>query len=141
MKQRYGWSVFALLALGTPLVMAAGHRSRGAWLHRVPVSAHAQQSPIPGANLLPAAAAGGRVFNQECAHCHGGDGMGRGSRPPVVSPLVAGASDGDLFWLLKNGNPWHGMPPWQSLPSATRWQIVAYLRELNMGEDSRAGRN
>jgi mono/diheme cytochrome c family protein len=44
---------------------------------------------------------------------------------------VAGATDGELAWLMKNGNPWKGMPAWSSLPDAERWQLVAYLKSIN----------
>jgi hypothetical protein len=45
---------------------------------------------------------------------------------------VAAATDGELFWLLKNG--YHGMPRWTRLPEAERWQIVGYLRSLQTGQ-------
>jgi hypothetical protein len=46
------------------------------------------------------------------------------------SARIAGATDGDLFWILKNGEPFRGMPSWARLPEGQRWQIVAYLRSL-----------
>ena len=53
----------------------------------------------------------------------------------VVAPLCAqraspAATDGDLYWLLKNGQPFRGMPTWAKLPEGQRWQIVAYLRSI-----------
>jgi hypothetical protein len=49
----------------------------------------------------------------------------------VVSRRIQLASDGDLFWLMKNGVPWKGMPPWMMLPATERWQLVTYLRSIN----------
>jgi mono/diheme cytochrome c family protein len=49
----------------------------------------------------------------------------------VISRRVSLASDGDLFWLMNNGVPWKGMPPWMMLPEKERWQLVTYLRSLN----------
>jgi mono/diheme cytochrome c family protein len=48
-----------------------------------------------------------------------------------MSERVRNATDGDLAWLLRNGNSWKGMPSWSSMPDARRWQVVAYLRSLN----------
>jgi len=88
--------------------------------------------------MQQAAAAGAQLFHNECAKCHGDDAMGKHSRPPVISERVAHASDGDLFWLMTNGNPWKGMPPWNMLPAKQRWQLVAYLRSLNSPDAEKA---
>jgi mono/diheme cytochrome c family protein len=56
-----------------------------------------------------------------------------------VSARVAGATDGELAWLMKNGNPWKGMPAWSSLPDAERWQLVAYVKSINAGTIEKQG--
>jgi mono/diheme cytochrome c family protein len=44
---------------------------------------------------------------------------------------VQGATDGEIFWLLKNGNLGKGMPTWSNkLPEQTRWQVIAYVKSL-----------
>jgi mono/diheme cytochrome c family protein len=107
------------------LLMAAAN---GAWLKKVPASSRAMVNPV--AAHPEAIAAGLNLFQNNCAQCHGADGNGRGRRPPVHSARIAGATDGDLFWLLKNGQPFRGMPSWARLPEGQRWQIVAYLRSI-----------
>ena len=107
------------------LLMAAAD---GAWLQRVPAAIHAMVNPM--AAQPQAIAAGLTLYQNNCAQCHGADGNGRGSRPPVHSDRIAGASDGDLFWLLENGQPFRGMPAWAKLPEDKRWQIIAYLRSI-----------
>jgi mono/diheme cytochrome c family protein len=107
------------------LLMAAAN---GAWLKKVPASSRAMVNPV--AAQPEAIAAGLNLFQNNCAQCHGADGNGRGSRPPVHSARIAGTTDGDLFWLLKNGQPFRGMPSWARLPEGQRWQIVAYLRSI-----------
>ncbi len=106
----------------------------GAWLHRISHADHDRTSPFGNdpAQLQNAAAAGAQLFQNNCAKCHGSDAMGKYSRPPIISERIAHASDGDLFWLLTNGNPWKGMPPWMMLPAKQRWQLVAYIRSLNL---------
>ncbi len=107
-----------------------------AWLHRVPPADHARTSPFADKpdQLPDAASAGAQIFHNECAKCHGNDAMGKASRPALVSDRIAHATDGDLFWMVTNGNPWKGMPPWGMLPAKQRWQVVAYLRALNAAD-------
>jgi mono/diheme cytochrome c family protein len=100
----------------------------GKWLHRVPDEDHARNNPY--ASQPQAAAAGKLLFSQNCAKCHGPDANGRRNRPSLRSPRIRHATDGDLAWMLRNGNPYKGMPQWKSLPEQQRWQIIAYLRTL-----------
>ena len=100
----------------------------GKWLHRVPDEDRARTNPYAG---QPQAAAAGKViFGENCAKCHGSDANGLHNRPSLRSERIRHATDGDLAWMLKNGNPYKGMPPWSSLPEQQRWQIIAYLRTL-----------
>ena len=107
------------------LLMAAAN---GAWLKKVPAADHAMVNPV--ATHPDAVAAGANLFKNNCAQCHGADANGRGRRPAVRSARIAGTTDGDLYWLLKNGVPYRGMPSWARLPEGQRWQIIAYLRSL-----------
>ncbi len=122
-----------LLVASAALLMGAAD---GAWLQRVPPKEHERVNPLrqDAAVSQTAAAAGAQVFSNNCAKCHGNDAMGRGNRPPLISDRVAHASDGDLFWIVTNGNAWKGMPPWQMLPEKQRWQVVTYLRSLNLAD-------
>ena len=101
----------------------------GAWLKRVSASDHARVNPLAG--NPEAIASGANLFANNCAKCHGANAVGKGSRPTLRSSRIAGASDGDLAWILKNGNPYKGMPGWGALPDRERWQLVAYVRSLN----------
>jgi mono/diheme cytochrome c family protein len=116
----------ATIAIGAAALTGAAD---GSWLRRVPANDHARVNPLTDA--ASAAEAGSHLYANSCAKCHGEHGQGKGSRPAVVSERVAGASDGDLAWLLKNGNTWKGMPSWSVLPDSERWQLVAYLRSIN----------
>jgi len=116
----------AMIATGAAALMGAAD---GSWLRRVPANDHGRVNPLP--NPTSAAEAGSHLYATSCAKCHGEQGQGKGSRPAVVSARVAGASDGDLAWLLRNGNTWKGMPSWSVMPDSERWQLVAYLRSIN----------
>ena len=123
MKRPLG--IAAVVAAACLLMGAAD----GSWLRRVPAADRARANPLT--ETKSAAEAGAHLYANECARCHGTKGEGKGSRPAVVSARIAGATDGELAWLMKNGNPWKGMPAWSSLPDAERWQLVAYLRLIN----------
>ena len=103
----------------------------GKWLRRVPDEDHARKNPLAG--QPKAIAAGSELFAGNCAKCHGADASGRTHPPPRPSLRTARirhASDGDLAWMLRNGDQYHGMPLWTSLPEEQRWQIIAFLRTL-----------
>ena len=117
------------LAVGGSVLLGAAN---GAWLQRVSSADHAKQSPFHSPEEQEkAATAGSHLFSNECAKCHGNDGLGKNGRPPVISARIHGTTDGDLFWLMSNGVPWRGMPGWGMLPAQERWQLVTYLRALN----------
>ena len=104
-------------------------KANGAWLEKVP-SADRQRID-PYAAQPDSIAAGRNLFADNCAHCHGANAQGKGSRPCLRSQRIKGATDGDLAWLLKNGEVYKGMPRWSGLPEQERWQIIAYIRSLN----------
>jgi len=111
--------------LGTAIVCLAAD---GSWLKHVPEADRQRTNPLAG--QADAIAAGGRMFEDHCAKCHGTDALGRGKRPSLRSDRVQHATDGEIFWLLKNGNLAKGMPTWAALPEPMRWQIIAYLKSL-----------
>ena len=118
------WSkLWILLACSSMLVAASG-----GWLNKVPDADRKRVNPFDGNQ--EAVAAGGVLFQNNCAKCHGSDAAGKHNRPSLRSERVAHATDGELAWLLKNGSLWKGMPSWSSLPEQQRWQIIAYLRSL-----------
>jgi len=75
--------------------------------------------------------AGAKLFSRECAPCHGAKAEGIGKAPPLRQPEVYQAAPGVLFWVLKNGSIFHGMPSFAHLPEAQRWEIITFLRALN----------
>jgi mono/diheme cytochrome c family protein len=98
------------------------------WKKHVSTSESARQNPR--ANNPQAAAAGAQIFSEDCARCHGRDAAGHRGKPTLRGPDVISATDGQLFWIIKNGNLAQNMPAFPQIPDAERWQIVAYLRSL-----------
>ena len=85
---------------------------------------------------------GRKLFEQNCARCHGINGLGDGPDGTNLNPRPANvaavakmpmASDSYLFWSISEGGTPVGsaMPPFQgTLNEKEIWQTVAYLRVL-----------
>jgi mono/diheme cytochrome c family protein len=115
---------FWLAVLAALLCIAAD----GTWMERVPDADRAKSNPFSG--KPDAVAAGQKVYLDHCAKCHGDDGEGRRKKPSLRTGRVQHATDGEIFWLLKNGSVKKGMPIWSSLPEPTRWQIIAFVKSM-----------
>jgi mono/diheme cytochrome c family protein len=96
-----------------------------------------QQNPV--ANNGRALAAGRDAYTGSCAVCHGANGDGRGvlgtSSYPNATDLrthdVAEKSDAQLFWIVKNGLNFTGMPGFADQYSDQDiWSIVTFIRAL-----------
>ena len=75
-----------------------------------------------------------------CKICHGvtGNGLGlmaQGLNPPprnfTCRSTMETISDGQLFWIIRNGSPGTGMPAFKNLKDQEIWQIVRYLRTFS----------
>lgn len=116
----------ALLLSGSLLCFAAAN---GAWLKKVPQADRERVNPYAGQS--DAAAAGKNLYLENCAKCHGEDAGGHRGRPSLRSEQLRNATDGEIAWIIKNGQMFKGMPSWAGLPEQERWQLVTYLRSLN----------
>jgi mono/diheme cytochrome c family protein len=94
----------------------------------VPQKARAGSNPLE--SDPEAIRAGGKLFEEHCADCHGKKAEGGKKGASLLKPQVAQASPGTLFWILSNGVLWRGMPDWSKLPEPQRWQLVAFLKSL-----------
>jgi mono/diheme cytochrome c family protein len=73
--------------------------------------------------------AGSELFLKRCAVCHARGGVGG---PSLVGPkLDHGESDWAIYRTVRLGVPNTTMPR-HSLPDAELWQIVGYIRSLDM---------
>jgi len=79
-----------------------------------------------------------------CKICHGSTGNGMGMMAPGLNPpprnfscseTMKNISDGQMFWVVKNGSPGTGMVAYKSLSDKQIWQIILYLRTLTRREE------
>ncbi|HKC25231.1 MAG TPA: cytochrome c [Thermoanaerobaculia bacterium] len=99
--------------------------------------AAALQNPV---SKDPAAlAAGLDHYRENCVVCHGAPGVemgeaGKGLNPPpplLDAPAVQSRTDGQMFWIVKNGIRMTGMPAWGPTHKDEEiWHIVAFMRHL-----------
>src|SRR5262249_5868129 len=86
---------------------------------------------------------GKKLFESQCAACHGLDGHG-GERAPDIAtnPKTLNRSDEQLLQIVARGIPGTGMPPFVSLSDTDRKHVVTYLRQLqgrNTGDTKLSG--
>ena len=93
----------------------------------------------PTANDRRALGAGRDAYTGSCSVCHGASGDGRGvfgtSSYPNATDLrshdAAEKSDAQLFWIIKNGLNFTGMPGFADQYSDQDiWSMVSYIRAL-----------
>ncbi len=88
--------------------------------------------------------AGETLFQQSakplaCAQCHGPQGDGNGVLGAALVPpprnftcgsMMDDISDGQLYWIIKNGSMGTGMMAFSGLSDDEAWQLVHYIRSL-----------
>ena len=87
--------------------------------------------------------ASGPSWATYCLACHGASGRGidspdplhqHGSRADLTDRASSQLSDGDLYWLIDNGIGNTQMPAYsEALTEQERWDLVAYIRQLQEG--------
>jgi mono/diheme cytochrome c family protein len=105
-------------------------------MNRTPVS------PTP-----QALARGQELYARDCAVCHGQDGKGDGPAAAAMDPRPANFLDlkhsaiygpGEKYWLIGKGSGKTGMPAFDKLGPAQRWDLVNFilsLQEKAQGQD------
>src|SRR6266700_2508106 len=135
-------------ALGISLILAssaivarvAAADDEKPWV--APDAAKQVKNPVP---VNPESlAAGGQLYHENCAPCHGETGKGDGDTGKIIKKkpanftdekLMSLETDGSLFWKIGEGRG--PMPSWKDeLSDKERWQLVNYIRKL--GKDAAA---
>lgn len=134
-------TIFAILLLAW-FVFAGGMNSHMSSGDRMPGSPMHQNTPIVTGIVVPDLSAverkGERLFNENCAACHGENGVGNeGAGPPLVHKIYEPSHHGDVAFQLaaKNGVrahhwPFGDMPPVSDVTENDVTNITAYIRAL-----------
>ena len=77
-------------------------------------------------------------FADTCVQCHGAPGVKRGElgkgitpTPPDLAEVAAEWSDQELYWIIKHGIKFAGMPAFGPTHSDEElWALVAFLKQL-----------
>ncbi|MGE3538730.1 MAG: c-type cytochrome [Candidatus Tectimicrobiota bacterium] len=159
-RPRWLWRLVALLtllAVGGFLVVAAGlvpikasarHWPMTAWLlhfaMRRSVATHTLGLQAPPLDDPALVLRGAGHYDTGCSPCHGSPDLGPPAivqhmtpHPPHLPAVLPGWEDTELFYLVKHGVKFTGMPAW---PAQQRddevWAMVAFLRLLPALEGS-----
>lgn len=103
------------------------------------ISGCEQEPPVAPAGVLTsreAQQAGGVIFSNHCAICHGVNGDGRGMRREGLDPSPANltlppwseeASASRTYLAIRNGVRGTAMASWPELTDRHIWDLVAYI--------------
>ena len=110
------------------------------------MAAAAQQKPAAGAIKNPVAASptsiatGKKLYDSQCASCHGTAGKGDGKAGALLKPTPSdltdgdwkhGQTDSDIFTVIRDGAKQTGMRAYGSrIPTNDIWNLVNYVRTL-----------
>jgi mono/diheme cytochrome c family protein len=116
-------------------------------LGAVTIAVAAQQKPAASATKNPVAsspssiATGKKLYDSQCASCHGTDGKGDGKAGALLKPTPSdltdgdwkhGQTDGDIFTVIRDGAKQTGMRAYGSrIPTNDIWNLVNFVRTLS----------
>jgi mono/diheme cytochrome c family protein len=122
-------SAVAVLSLGLFTIAAAAQQKPGAGALKNPVAA----SPT-------SIATGKKLYDSQCASCHGTAGKGDGKAGALLKPTPSdltdsdwkhGQTDNDIFTVIRDGAKQTGMRAYGSrIPTNDIWNLVNYVRTL-----------
>jgi mono/diheme cytochrome c family protein len=78
-----------------------------------------------------------KAFGDQCSVCHAPDGSGettinRSLSPPAPdfrTPGTQNLSDGEIFYIIKNGVRFTGVPAWD-ITDDENWRLVFYIKQM-----------
>ena len=106
----------------------------------IPIEKRNAQNPIPlSPDVIKESLA---HFADHCALCHANDGsgqtpIGKNVNPKALDlrlPDIQSMSDGEIFWVIRNGIRFTAMPAWgEGDPAQDKesWKLVHFIRHLS----------
>ncbi|HSB81544.1 MAG TPA: copper homeostasis membrane protein CopD [Candidatus Methylomirabilis sp.] len=139
-RRHRAWAIAVGLAV---VVFFGGNPLRHMAVDAYPTTYLRSSIPYQAASV----AHGLRLYQENCAGCHGANGYGDGPAGRMLRPRPADLTAkhtgdhtaGDLFWWLGHGIPGTGMPAFADRLSETdRWDLINFLRALSAAEQARS---
>lgn len=135
----------AALCLQVSLFAAAGQQQQKPQEHQHAEGKHthpdAAKMKNPVASSAASIAAGKKLYDAQCASCHGSTGKGDGKAGALLKPLPSdlsdaewkhGSTDGEIFTVIRDGARQTGMRAYGSrIPANDIWNLVNYVRSLS----------
>jgi len=119
------------------LIAQTAHQHPSTGAHRHPEAAKMTNPVKPDPASI---AAGQKVYDKNCAGCHGDSGKGDGSMGEDLNPKPSnltdtdwkhGSTDGELFLVIRDGARNTGMKPFcKKFTTYYIWDVVIYVRTL-----------
>jgi mono/diheme cytochrome c family protein len=145
-----GAALLLVVLVGMPL--ALGHRNNlpleklyADFAVELAVRTQAGSAQNPYSGDSRAAQAGRLAYTGSCSVCHGVNGDGKGVFGQVLYPPATdlsahdtqGKTDAQLFWIIKNGLSFAGMPGFSDQYNEQMiWALVSYTRSLTKAGQS-----
>ena len=114
--------------------------------HRHPQAAKLKNPVAANAGSI---AAGKKLYENQCAGCHGDAGKGDGAMGEELNPKPAdltdadwkhGSADGEIFTVIHDGVKNTGMRPFARKMTAHQiWDVVNYLRSIGPSRSGGSG--
>lgn len=132
----YAWSGLYSLAA------SSGHypffRVFLAWAMRNSVETQTANYKVPSLDDLAMIQRGAGSYEGVCSTCHGSPILQRNPvakrmlpEPPYLGGVIASWTPEQLFWIVKHGLKYTGMPAWPALSRDDEvWSVVAFLLRL-----------
>ena len=144
------YAVGGMILLGSLFLWSGAYSvaaSRGHWAimewlltfaMRNSVKTHALGIEAPPLDNVDLVRLGASHFHSGCAFCHGAPGtpispvaQGMLPPPPDLATQMREWRDRELFWIVKNGIKYTGMPAWAAQQRNDEvWALVAFLRRM-----------
>ena len=129
--------LIVLLIIGI-FVLAACGGDGGTEINATLEPVPAEYSGLTNPFGAEAAADGAKIFQSNCAPCHGPEGHGDGPagqslepKPKNLGEIQQIASDGHLFWRISQGSPGTSMVAWKGILTEDQiWQVIAFIHTL-----------
>lgn len=136
---RYAAPALALLAATGAVLADAGHAHESAGMRgdkrwTTPPEAARRGNPVPADSFSHER--GRRLFEVNCAGCHGPSGRGDGpaaarleALPADLTAMARRYTDGDFSWKIATGRG--AMPAWKGILTENQiWDLVNFVQSL-----------